>query len=58
MIELKVHNYCHNCPDFKPVSTSSAFVGFHEELYNTHVIICVHHERCKKIKEYLEKQGM
>ena len=45
MIELKVEEYCHNCPEFEAVQ--------HTEFYN-HKIVCVHSRKCASIKEHLE----
>lgn len=45
MIELKVEEYCHNCPDFEAVQ--------HTEFYN-HKLVCMHARKCAAIKQHLE----
>lgn len=53
-IELKVEDYCQNCPDFDAkVSTTQLVFG---EAYNptNTIITCSHKNRCAGIKRYLE----
>lgn len=63
MIELKVKDYCHNCPDFEakvtvqdnelfPLGESEPFT----RICNT-TVSCSHAKRCEGIKRYLERAG-
>lgn len=57
-IELKIEDYCQNCPDFEgevhkyPVCPMDSNVR-----YNNTVITCSHKNRCAAIKRYLENLG-
>ena len=66
MIELKVEEYCHSCPDFEADVTKSK--DSYESRYNPmtmeteeHVFVrttvrCEHAARCRAVKRYLEKR--
>ena len=65
MIELKVEEYCHNCPDFKAVVIKSGGVTAHYDWANGSELVvsptyttihCAHDARCRAVKRYLEKQ--
>lgn len=56
MIELFVEDYCHNCPDFDPYISKTKMKCDRECYWTNTVITCKHAERCKEIKNYLEKQ--
>ena len=67
MIELKVEEYCHNCPSFEPESSSET-----EHLETTYdpmfiktiaistvvntVVTCKYRRRCAAMFRYLKKQ--
>lgn len=58
MIELKVKEYCHNCPDF----ATKVSVREHDDgnmvnpakFYDT-TVTCSHAKRCEGIMRYLDK---
>ena len=58
MIELKVKEYCHNCPDF----AAKVSVREHDDgnmvnptkFYDT-TVTCSHAKRCEGIMRYLDK---
>ena len=53
MIDLKIEEYCKNCPDFEVEQESNSLFGF--DIKETlHTLKCVHAEKCKAIKKYLE----
>ena len=66
MIELKVEEYCHDCPDFEADVIKSK--ESYENRYNPmtmqteeHVFVrttvhCAHANRCRAVKRYLEKK--
>ena len=63
MIELKVKEYCHNCPDFEAkvtVQDNELFAAGETEpttrICNT-TVSCSHAKRCEGIKRYLERAG-
>ena len=63
MIELKVKEYCHNCPDFEAkvtVQDTDLFAAGESEsvgrFCNT-TVSCSHAKRCEGIKRYLERTG-
>lgn len=58
MIELKVEEYCHNCPDFEADVVKNRIrdvVVFVD--YTDTTITCAHAARCRAVKRYLEKQS-
>ena len=65
-INLKVEEYCHNCPDFEPVKNTihtsvldlNHMTNSHEkrDVYNT-TIECKHKKRCAAQMRYLQKQN-
>lgn len=57
MIELKVEEYCHDCPDFEPDVHKDKYVDAEDNLYLQRTTIrCEHAARCRAVKRYLEKQ--
>lgn len=52
MITLQVENYCQNCPDFEPYCNRLYSLDDHVET----LVQCVHKDRCKEIKAYIEQQ--
>lgn len=61
MIELKVKEYCHNCPDFEAKVTirEDELCSGDEvtaRIVNT-TVSCTHAKRCEGIKRYLERAG-
>lgn len=56
MFELKVADYCHDCPYFEPVKEEDdLYCGGHRLATNTY-IVCKNAEKCGCIAEYLEKK--
>ena len=60
MIELKVENYCQNCPDFEAAQKKDSC--YYEDLLERCEIVnitvyCEFAERCKAMKRYLEKHS-
>ena len=58
MIELKIENYCQDCPDFEAAQKKDSFC--YEDLLEKREIVnitvyCEFAERCKAMKGYLEK---
>lgn len=53
MIALQVENYCQNCPDFEPYCNRLYSLQSVETL-----VQCVHKDRCKEIKTYIEQQAI
>lgn len=51
MIKLNVEEYCHNCPNFEPVTNQL----FADNKYQVTVIICRDKFRCDSIKSYLKE---
>lgn len=67
MIELKVEEYCHNCPDFEADVTKHGGMRLYDypwvpgesevEVVGVHTTVrCAHAARCRAVKRYLEKQ--
>lgn len=60
MIEIKVEEYCHGCPHFKPISDFHTFVGGTNafDIYKrTHTVVtCANAELCKNLLTYLENE--
>lgn len=52
MIQLDVHKYCHECPEFDPTVEK---IHANDVLYFAYVR-CVHHAKCAQISKLLEKQ--
>lgn len=50
MIELQVHQFCHNCPEFEAKVTR-----LNTLTHITTVISCERHESCRAIKSHIEK---
>ena len=55
MIELKVEEYCHDCPDFSPEASSIVTVGGGREFNNTKCT-CEYRKRCAAIARMIEKK--
>lgn len=59
MIKVLVEDYCHNCPEFEPDVHRESFRFDYsfipEEKMNT-TIYCVHKDRCRGIRAYLNDQ--
>ena len=51
MIELKVEDYCHDCPDFEPDCCKVFANGKIERI----MVHCSYANRCRRITERLEK---
>lgn len=61
MIELKVEDYCANCPTFTPVAETYELDRYSPELckFITHcdtVVTCEHKKRCAVQYDYLKTQ--
>ena len=70
MIKLDVDNWCHSCPEFEPIAevaysygdVSNMFDPLTPDLYLPDdreyetTVVCKHREKCKCIKDYIEKQ--
>lgn len=63
MIELKVEEYCHDCPDFEADvlkhGDTKGYYDFSGELVVTPsytIVYCAHANRCRAVKRYLEKK--
>ena len=63
MIELKIEEYCQNCPDFEAKVTVKENELFTMESptpcerYCNTIVACAHAKRCEGIKRYLQQQG-
>lgn len=55
MIEIKVEDYCQNCPEFDPGVEAETlyFDGYDTERLTT--VFCVHRRRCEAIAKSLKK---
>ena len=61
MIELKIEDYCQNCPEFTPELNTQSYSkeSFFEPVIETeyyHIVGCVHAERCKEITRHIQKE--
>lgn len=56
MIELKVEPYCHNCPDFEPVTYPSHTLLDGNEVRVDRVISCQQRNICRDKYEYIKSQ--
>lgn len=66
MIELRVKEYCHNCPDFeadvdKDILTMTSddpyqFNSINKKIVRT-TVLCKHRYRCESVKDYLNTQN-
>lgn len=57
MINLIVDEYCQHCPEFEPnVEKTNLYDGFGDSICDTE-ITCIHRERCRSIKEYIDGLG-
>ena len=53
MIELKVDEYCHDCPEFVP--ESSKLIGRNDDKLETYTaVLCANWNLCARIKYYLD----
>ena len=57
MIELKVEDYCHGCPELVPDVDILQAEDFYanEQVYSTR-ITCKHNRRCAAIARHIRKQ--
>lgn len=56
MIRLAVEEYCHNCLEFEPKSSTTLCTDDLGRVVNT-TVTCKHINRCRAIKRYLEKEN-
>ena len=56
MIELKVEPYCHNCPDFKPVTYPTHVVSDNNIVCVNTTISCQQRNICRDKYEYIKSQ--
>ncbi len=58
MIELKVENYCHSCPQFSPVADIKRVypVGEDEPMMMTTTVECEHAKLCRNITKHIKTQ--
>lgn len=65
MIELKVEEYCHDCPDFEADVIKRGGMTAHCDWPNGSELVvspsyttihCAHAARCRAVKRYLEKR--
>ena len=54
MIELKVSDYCHNCPAFSP-DCKTLYYSNMRTAEITHYITCSNADECDVIRKHLEK---
>lgn len=57
MIRLAVEEYCHNCLEFEPKSSTSTLCADNSEKIVNTTVTCKHINRCRAIKRYLEKEN-
>ena len=62
MIELRVKEYCHDCPDFEPKVGKNTLSFFNVDRLETiertnTVITCQYHGRCASQMEYLKQMA-
>ena len=59
MILLDVKDYCHDCPDFKPImhETTTICTGAGERIFGDNVIVCKHRKLCERHVQYLERRS-
>lgn len=58
MIELKVEEYCHDCPEFEANCNKDAFVFTDGRVHHCNTIItCEHAGRCAAMIKHLENAG-
>ena len=55
MIELCIHDYCQNCPNFKAYVSSTSFYSEEGKLIPTHEVWCENKDLCKCIYSYLKE---
>ena len=55
MIELKVEECCHSCPDFEAVSDVTILYFGEEKIVGRSVVRCINSEKCKEIHRYIER---
>jgi hypothetical protein len=58
MIELKVEDYCADCPDFKPEVDKSLWRNDYSLVPTEKAvtaIYCVHRNKCKCLYDYIKK---
>lgn len=56
MLELKVADYCHNCPYFEPVVEETALYSYDGNRAGNTYIVCENSKKCENIAVYLEKK--
>ena len=58
MIELKVEEYCHECPSFEPDVDMSNFYDPNtgDSVISDKIIRCHYHKRCANMVRYLERK--
>lgn len=54
MIQLVVHEYCHDCSLFEPKSISQ--VDYKVEGCKKHFVSCVHHTACVRMREQMMEE--
>ena len=58
MIEARIEEYCHDCPDFE-VDVRSIVRRYDDDTIAkcNHIIYCKHRNKCEAIKKHLEKEN-
>lgn len=58
MIILDVEKYCHECPEFEAdVRGETLTDGYGMVVVVDHTIRCKHRDKCRAIKNHLEKEN-
>lgn len=54
MIYLCVEDYCQDCPEFKPKTSTVEVYDFTSDEHLDTIVHCEHKERCEKFIRYLK----
>lgn len=56
MIELKVEDYCHNCPYFEVTSHTDTLYANGEICIRSTTFTCVNRKRCERLAKHIERE--
>lgn len=56
MIRLCVEDYCQDCPEFKPETSTVQMYDFTLDGYLNTIVHCEHQKRCDNFMRYLKRK--
>lgn len=55
MIELKVDEYCGDCPEFEPFTEKQMYYSDNGIVFSDTRVMCKDREKCRYIKQFISK---